>query len=98
MSAGPKYGFGKSTKIEKADYQPGPGHYEFKSGIKNSEGGCTLGERFKKGNDSYDIGNPGPGSYDLNIERSKSGTRIGKANRGGNLKESFPGPGTYNNP
>ena len=35
-SAGPKYGFGKSMKDGSSiEYQPGPGHYDAKSFLKN---------------------------------------------------------------
>lgn len=57
--------------------------------------GCTMGERFKKGGESLDMG-PGPGYYDTDtLKKHASGTKIGKAKRGFNDNFASPGPGAY---
>lgn len=68
--------------MEKADFQPGPGHYDTQSGLKPGKEGVTIGSKIEKGQLGYDISNPGPGAYDTFAERSKSGAKIGKAQRG----------------
>lgn len=97
-SAGPRYGFGKAGKgngyIESA---PGPGQYDPNSYLnKNDNKGCTMGSRFGKNDHGPDLA-PGPGYYDTNLKRPASGTKIGRAKRGGVGGQNTPGPGAYDN-
>ena len=53
-----------------------------------------MGERFEKKNMTSTY-NPGPGDYDLAGKRPSSGTKIGRAKRGGFDNNNTPGPGSY---
>ena len=66
-----------------------------KSSIKGMEGGCTIAERNRQGEKEYDLSNPGPGYYETFPEKSKSGAKIGKAQRTTFDKGTLPGPGAY---
>lgn len=63
--------------------------------VYGSRNGCSIGEKHNKVQDGYDISNPGPGAYDISMERSKSGAKIGRAHRGTFNHGLAPGPGAY---
>lgn len=53
-----------------------------------------MGERFKRGADSADLG-PGPGYYDHDMKRQAPGVKIGTSQRGMYNNGISPGPGAY---